>query len=144
MRSLSIPLTAAASLVLLCTSALATDLKIHLAGDQHLKRITVLYKCDASGVKLGLPSGTFTVLYVIGAENDLAILPLHKSSVIFVRVVAASGARYTSGMLTWWEAGAKGATLSSVSVTDKASCHTTHEPAGLENWNAPDPLPQQP
>jgi membrane-bound inhibitor of C-type lysozyme len=139
-------LVAGAGVVSLSVSAVATDLRIHLNGKQALKRVRAVYKCDAQGVKMGLPSGTFTVEYVAGAGNTLAIVPVNKNSMIFARVIAGSGAKFAAGVFTWWEAGEKGTTFSLDSPTGKtsSSCHTEQVLGGLDKWAAPDPLPQQP
>ena len=97
----------------------ATDLTIQLSGSQALSRKFVKLDCGNEGTALGLPSKPFTVEYVNGAGNSLAILPIHEQSLIFVSVMSGSGTRYASGWLLWWDAGSRGVPLSSDSLTGK-------------------------
>ncbi len=64
----------------------------------------VEYQCDAAGEQLGLPAGPFTVEYVNGAGNSLALVPVSGKARIFVNVWSASGARYVAGEFLWWDA----------------------------------------
>jgi len=103
----------------------ASDLTIHLKGTQPIERKTVNYQCDAAGAKMGLPAGTFSVEYLNGAGNHLAVVPVMGNSMIFVNVPSASGAKYAAERFTWWEAGARGTTFSADFPGPKASseCH---------------------
>jgi membrane-bound inhibitor of C-type lysozyme len=103
----------------------ATDVTIHLNGSQEISRSTMKYKCDVQGVKMGLPDGVFSVEYLNGAGNSLAVVPVGGNSVIFASVVSGSGARYAGGQYIWWEAGERGVTFSSDSLSGKtsSSCH---------------------
>ena len=112
--------------VLLCSVfAGATDVTIHLNGSQAVSRNTMKFQCDAQGVKMGLPSGAFSVEYLNGAGNSLAVVPVGGDSVIFANVVSGSGARYAAGQYIWWDAGDRGITFSSDSLAGKTSstCH---------------------
>jgi membrane-bound inhibitor of C-type lysozyme len=112
--------------VLLCGGlAGASDLTIHLNGSQPISRNTVKYECDAQGVKMGLPVGVFSVEYINGAGNSLAVVPVGGNSLIFANVVSGSGARYAAGEFIWWDAAGRGTTFSSDSLAGKASaeCH---------------------
>ena len=73
---------------------------------------------------MGLPAGVFSVEYLNGAGNSLAIVPVSGNSLIFANVVSGSGARYAAGQYIWWEAGG-GVTFSSDSIAGKMSseCH---------------------
>jgi len=106
--------------------ARASDLTIHLNGDEAVKRVTVKYQCDAQGTKMGLPSGVFSVDYLNGTANHLVVVPVKGSSMIFVTVPSGSGAKYAANEFTWWEAGGRGTTFSSDFPGPKASssCHT--------------------
>jgi membrane-bound inhibitor of C-type lysozyme len=112
---------------LLFCSALAgaTDLTIHLNGSQPISRKTVKVQCDAQGSKMGLPAGIFSVEYLNGAGNSLAVVPVGGNSRIFANVVSGSGARYAAGENIWWDAGGRGITFSSDSLAGKmtSSCH---------------------
>jgi membrane-bound inhibitor of C-type lysozyme len=103
----------------------ATDVTIHLNGSQEMTRSTMKYKCDAQGTKMGLPDGVFSVEYLNGAGNSLAVVPVSGNSVIFASVISGSGARYAAGQYIWWEAGDRGVTFSSDSIAGKvsSSCH---------------------
>ena len=103
----------------------ASDLTIHLSGSQPLSRNTAKYQCDAQGAKMGLPAGIFSVEYINGAGNSLAVVPVGGNSLIFANVVSGSGARYAAGQYIWWDAGGRGTTFSSDSIAGKMSsdCH---------------------
>ena len=105
--------------------AAATDLTIHLTGSQPISRNTIQYQCDAQGARMGLPSGTFTVEYLDGAGNSLAILPVGGNSLIFSNVVSGSGARYAAAQYIWWDAAGRSVTFSSDSIAGKmeSTCH---------------------
>jgi membrane-bound inhibitor of C-type lysozyme len=112
--------------VLLCSAlAGATDLTIHLNGSQPIMRKTLKVQCDAQGTKMGLPSGIFSVEYLNGAGNSLAIVPVGGDSLIFANVFAGSGARYAAKEFVWWDAAGRGITFSSDSLAGKISstCH---------------------
>ena len=103
----------------------ATDLTIHLNGSQPISRSTEKVQCDAQGEKMGLPAGTFSVEYLNGAGNSLAVVPVGGDSLIFVNVPSGSGARYAAGKYIWWDAAGRGITFSSDWMSDKMSstCH---------------------
>jgi membrane-bound inhibitor of C-type lysozyme len=113
-------------MTLLASAAGASDLTIHLNGNETVKRSTVKYRCDPQGTKMGLPAGVFSVEYLNGAGNHLAIVPVKANSMIFVTVPSGSGAKYAAEAFTWWEAGGRGTTFSSDFPGPKASssCHT--------------------
>ena len=103
----------------------ASDLTIHLSGSQPLSRNTAKYQCDAQRAKMGLPAGIFSVEYINGAGNSLAVVPVGGNSLIFANVVSGSGARYAAGQYIWWDAGGRWTTFSSDSIAGKMSsdCH---------------------
>jgi membrane-bound inhibitor of C-type lysozyme len=103
----------------------ATDLTIHLNGSQPITRNTVKVQCDAQGSKMGLPAGVFSVEYLNGAGNSLAIIPVGGDSLIFANVFAGSGARYAAREFVWWDAAGRGITFSSDSLAGKmlSACH---------------------
>jgi len=102
----------------------ATDLVIHFPDKTSISRKSVQYECDGNGAKIGVPAGPFTVEYINGGGNSLAIVPISGRSLIFSNVIAGSGARYTARQYIWWEAGG-GATLYSESLAGKmqSTCH---------------------
>jgi membrane-bound inhibitor of C-type lysozyme len=110
----------------LCSaSAAATDLTIHLKGNEPVKRMTVQFQCDAQATAMGLPSGVFAVEYLNGAGNHLAVVPVKENSMIFVTVPSGSGAKYASAQYTWWDAGSRGTTFASdfPGLKGSSSCH---------------------
>ncbi|WP_108500611.1 MliC family protein [Paracoccus indicus] len=72
------------------------------------------YRCD--------DGRDLAVRYVEAGANSLAIIPLEGEEVVFVNVVAASGARYVSGMWEWWAKGEE-ATLTRVDAAE-TTCRT--------------------
>jgi membrane-bound inhibitor of C-type lysozyme len=114
------PLVAGTAVLLGCIPANATDVTLHLNGQQPMTMNEVRYRCDEQGGKLGLPTGTFSVQYVNGAGNSLAILPIGGVSLIFSNVMSGSGARYAAGTFIWWEAAGRSITLSSDSLAGKS------------------------
>lgn len=112
--------------VVLASSGLAgaSDLTLHLNGTATFSRTTVKYQCDANAADLHLFPGVFTVEYINGGGNSLAIVPVGADSMVFVNVVAGSGARYVAKEFTWWESGG-GVIFSSNSLAGKATsnCH---------------------
>jgi membrane-bound inhibitor of C-type lysozyme len=103
----------------------ATDMTIHLQGSQAISRVTGQYRCDAEGVKMGLPAGTFSVEYLNGAGNSLAILPVNGTSLIFADIISGSGARYAARQYIWWDAAGRSVSFSSDSLAGKmrSECH---------------------
>jgi membrane-bound inhibitor of C-type lysozyme len=110
----------------------AADLTIQLAGDTSVSRHVAQFQCDSTGVQMGLPAGAFTVEYLDGAGNSLAVLPIGGHSLIFANVISASGARYASGRYIWWDAGSRGIHLysdfDSLDGKQQATCHTVKTP----------------
>jgi len=85
-------------------AASAEDITIHLPQNASISRKTVQYRCDAQGAKIGVPSGTFSVEYINGGGNSLAVVPINGNALIFSNVISASGARYAAQQFIWWEA----------------------------------------
>ncbi len=114
-----------AGILSLSVVAVASDLTIHLQGSGTIARKTMKYHCDAQGAKMGLPPGVFSVEYLNGAGNHLAVVPVKGHSMIFVTVPSGSGAKYAAEEFTWWEAGGRGITFSSDFPGPKATseCH---------------------
>jgi membrane-bound inhibitor of C-type lysozyme len=125
MKGITRKLVGVCAVVAACGCASATDLTLHLKGSGTISRITAQYQCDAEGVKMGLPAGVFSVEYINGAGNSLAILPLGGKSVIFANVMSGSGARYAAQQFIWWDAAGRSVSLSSDSLAGKmrSECH---------------------
>jgi membrane-bound inhibitor of C-type lysozyme len=107
------------------TVAGATDLTLHLNGSQSMTNSTAKYECDAEGVKMGLPAGPFSVEYINGAGNSLAILPVSGTSLIFANIFSGSGARYAAKEFIWWDAAGRSVSFTSNSLAGKmrSECH---------------------
>jgi membrane-bound inhibitor of C-type lysozyme len=127
-QSMNAPsLKVAAGLAVLSWSVVgsASDLTIHLSGSEPISRKTVRYQCDTQGSKMGLPADVFSVEYVNGAGNSLAIVPVGGHSLIFANIMSGSGARYAALQYIWWDAGGRGVTFSSDSIAGSltSECH---------------------
>jgi membrane-bound inhibitor of C-type lysozyme len=114
----------AIGLLLWASVGLAADVTIHLADNASISRKSVEYQCDDNGTKIGVPAGPFSVEYINGGGNSLAIVPISGHSLIFSNVIAGSGARYMAQQYTWWEGGGA-VTLYSDSLAGKmqSACH---------------------
>jgi membrane-bound inhibitor of C-type lysozyme len=125
MKAMLMRVLTGVSVLSCCVAAGATDLTIHLSSSQAITRNTIKVQCDAQGSKMGLPPGVFSVEYLNGAGNSLAIVPVGGSSLIFANVFAGSGARYAAKEFIWWDAAGRGITFSSDSLAGKMSstCH---------------------
>jgi membrane-bound inhibitor of C-type lysozyme len=99
--------------------AIASDLTIHMANSSSYTHKVGKYQCDSTGVELGLPPGPFTVEYINGGGNSLAVLPIANHSLIFAGVVSGSGARYAAQQYIWWEAAGRSISLTSDSLDGK-------------------------
>ena len=115
----------AIALLSACAMASATDVTLHLKGSQAMSRSTVQYECDAEGAKMGLPAGPFSVEYLNGAGNSLAILPVNGESIVFANIFSGSGARYAAKQYIWWDAAGRSVSFSSDSLAGKmrSECH---------------------
>jgi membrane-bound inhibitor of C-type lysozyme len=82
----------------------AADLTIPLGSAATVTKKVVRYSCDANAAKLGVPAGTFSVEYLNGGGNSLAVVPILGNPTVFVNVASGSGARYVAQQFTWWEA----------------------------------------
>jgi|SRR5271154_2536593 len=119
MRKLTTIIGAATLMALSTKPVPATELIINLLGSEPIKRVTARLQCDENATGLGLPAGPFTVEYLNGAGNSLAVLPIHGQSLIFANVPSASGARYAAGPYVWWDAAGRSITLYSDSLAGK-------------------------
>ncbi|MGA7707938.1 MAG: MliC family protein [Acidobacteriaceae bacterium] len=119
--------TSVIAIAILFASAMAnaTDVTLHLKGSQAMSRSTAQYECDAQGAKMGLPSGPFSVEYLNGAGNSLAILPVNGESIVFANIFSGSGARYAAKQYIWWDAAGRSVSFSSDSLAGKmrSECH---------------------
>jgi hypothetical protein len=80
---------------------MASDLTLHLHGGASMIHKLVRYVCDAGASKLGLSSGPFTVEYVTGGENGLALLPIDGNALIFVSGQTDSEVRRVAKDYVW-------------------------------------------
>lgn len=94
----------ASGLLLSSVASYAKDVTIRLSPSTPVSRRVVPFRCDAGAERLGLPRGTFDVEYINAGPNSLAVLPLGGDRLILAGVQSGSGARYTAGEYTWWDA----------------------------------------
>jgi membrane-bound inhibitor of C-type lysozyme len=125
MNALLVRAVAGVAVLSLSAVAGASDLTIHLNGTEAISRNTVKYQCDVQGSKMGLPAEVFSVEYLNGAGNSLAIVPVGGHSLIFANVMSGSGARYAALQYIWWDAGGRGVTFSADSIAGNltSTCH---------------------
>ncbi len=76
--------------------------------------MSVRYSC-ADGTEL-------VVQYINSRANALAIMQLAGEDLIFVNVIAGSGARYVSGAREWWTKGDEGSLRNKMSGADAVTC----------------------
>ena len=110
--------------LILAASTEASELVIHLTGNTPVERHKVTVTCDAVAVKMGVPEGTFEVEYINAQPTALAVLPLEGKQLVFASVISGSGARYAAGRFVWWDAGARGISLSAPSASgeERGTC----------------------
>jgi membrane-bound inhibitor of C-type lysozyme len=77
----------------------------------NFERRVAEYACEGGAVD------PFKVTYVNAAPNFLAIVPVEGQNLVFVTVLAASGAKYAAGEYEWWTRGAD-ASLSNLTTPD--------------------------
>ena len=78
---------------------------------------------EISTVQYSCVDGTdLSVQYINAEANSLAVIPLKGAELIFVNVVAGSGARYVSGPQTWWVKGDEATLSDQVSGVDPVTC----------------------
>jgi membrane-bound inhibitor of C-type lysozyme len=101
----------------------AADFTIPLSGPVSQKKVK--FQCDEHAQSLGLPSGPFTVTYMNGDGNSLAVLPINGHPLIFSGVLSADGSRYAAQRFIWWDVGSRGIHLYADSEQSKeqTSCH---------------------
>ena len=109
---------AAAVLALMVSPALAgASVALSLEMGPRDEVHSVRYSC-ADGSEL-------TVQYINSADNALAILQLAGEKLIFVNVVAGSGARYGNGAREWWTKGSEGTLRNQMTEAGPVSCTDT-------------------
>lgn len=112
-----------AAFCLFSSAAAAADLTIPLSGPISQKKVQ--FQCDEHAKTLGLPAGQFSVEYLNGDGNSLAVLPINGHSLIFSGVSSADGSRYAAGGFIWWDVGSRGIHLYSDTMQGKqqTACH---------------------
>ena len=98
-------------------AAQAADMVISLPGAVTEKKVTL--RCDEHAKSMGLPSGPFTVTYLNGSNNSLAVLPINGHPLIFAGVLSADGSRYAADRFVWWDVGSRGIHLYADSYPNK-------------------------
>lgn len=102
-------LTTAAALLGLGSPNVETSMQVVIGLSGNAERNVVTYECD--GVE------PFSVAYLNAQPNFLAFVPVGGNDLVFVNVLAASGARYVSGSYEWWTKGSD-ATFADLSQPD--------------------------
>ena len=115
-------------LLLLVTPVIvASELTISLPPGTAVDRHIVTMQCDEVAVRLGASPQPFRVEYINAGQIALAVLPIQGKPLVFANVISGSGARYAANRFIWWDAGARGITLSAPSLTgtgeDRGTCH---------------------
>lgn len=90
-------LVAASALLAPPSLALDTRMQVVLDLDGDVQRTVSRYECEGAE--------PFTVEYVNAKPVFLAFVPVNGEKLVFVNVIAASGARYASGQYVWWTRG---------------------------------------
>jgi membrane-bound inhibitor of C-type lysozyme len=113
-RIMKLPFSGAAALAVVLAwsgtaAAVETSMQIVLELSGNAERNVVRYECE--GVE------PFAVEYVNAAPVFLAFVPVAGENLVFVNVIAASGARYVSGQYEWWTRGSE-ATLADVTAAE--------------------------
>jgi membrane-bound inhibitor of C-type lysozyme len=113
-------------LLLLTPFTVASDLTISLPPGTAVDRHIVEMQCDAEAVRIGASPQPFRVEYINAGQIALAVLPIQGKPLVFANVISGSGARYAANRYIWWDAGARGITLSAPSMTgageDRGNC----------------------
>jgi len=103
--------------------AVDTSLQLVLELPGNAERNIIRYECDGRE--------PFAVDYVNAAPTFLAIVPIEDERLLFVNVIAASGARYVTGQYEWWTQG------SEATLTDVTAAEGTEPLACLELVDTP-------
>lgn len=94
----------------------ALQFVIPLEGD--VQHEVVQYDCEGRDEPI-------TVNYINAHPNFLAVVPIEDEPLVFVNVIAASGARYVAGQYEWWSQG-NDATLTDERADEDAEPLTCH------------------
>ncbi len=108
----------AAAITLAPAAALAAPVELDLPGQ--VERTTVAYSCS-DGVDRSAD-------YINVGENSLAIVGIDGAPVVFVNVMAGSGARYAARQYVWWSKG-ESVTFSNEMESDPAPVTCTQKKA---------------
>ncbi|MCM2502203.1 MliC family protein [Aureimonas altamirensis] len=108
----------AAAIMLAPVGALAAPVELDLPGQ--VERTTVVYSCS-DGVDRSAD-------YINVGENSLAIVGIDGAPVVFVNVIAGSGARYAARQYVWWSKG-ESVTFSNEMESDAAPVTCTQKKA---------------
>lgn len=85
---------------------------------------------DVRSISYTCADGTdLTVQYINAGANSLAVIPLEGQDMIFVNVIAGSGARYVAGAREWWTKGNSGTLRDETSKANPVTCTAKTEPS---------------
>lgn len=99
--------------------AVDTSVQIVLELSGNAERTVTSYECEGAE--------PFQVEYVNAAPVFLAFVPVNGEKLIFVNVIAASGARYASGQYVWWTKGGSADLYDTITGEDGAPVLTCLE-----------------
>lgn len=91
--------------------AVETSMQLVLKLEGNAQRDVVAYQCEGRDEPV-------VVEYINAHPIFLAIVPVDGESLIFVNVIAASGARYASGQYIWWSRGTEAQLLDEMAGED--------------------------
>jgi len=78
---------------------------------------------SVQAVQYSCSDGTeIAVQYVNAGSNSLALIPLAGETIVYVNVVAGSGARYVSGASEWWTKGDEARLSSELGDAEAVDC----------------------
>ena len=115
----------ALGLLALPANAVETSMQLVLELEGNAQRDVATYTCEGIDEPM-------TVQYINAHPIFLAIVPVEDEDLIFVNVIAASGARYVSGQYEWWTRGNEAQFTDAINEDDESEsapvmCHTVED-----------------
>lgn len=102
------------ALVLVPASLTAADLSLTLSLGEGAEVVAERYRCSNQQ--------DYAVRYVNSGVNILALIEWNNQTLVFVNVLAASGARYVSGSYEWWSKGDEATLTNAMDEGGKLTC----------------------
>lgn len=118
-------LAATLAFAALPAGAVETSMQLVLELEGNAQRDVATYTCE--GIEEPM-----VVEYINAHPIFLAIVPVEGENLIFVNVIAASGARYVSGQYEWWSRGNEAQFTDAMDVegeseAEPVSCHSVQD-----------------